>query len=394
MQHFKFNLLLSLVTFLLLTPAQTNAAYNTDDTVKNELLNAAQEKLDVEQKSLVSSKREELKSKKVAGKAKEQAMKEAEFQSKANQVLEKHNQKIVHSSSKLTPKKTNINGDKAVVNADELVTLTVSSRGEKPVISKMLKRHEFIYEKQNGEWILTEDKSLDTFGQAAKVEGDAEKIKEAPLNIDAQLVSKQFSPEQIIDSLFSFIAPPAIATSGTYNGNNAAAYARTYALGYNSAYRVYSSNGNENDCTNFISQAVNWGGWQHQGGFFTNINYWWYDPAQPWEAAWGNVGESWSWINVHYWYFYARQSGRVTAAGSLNDFKLGDTLQVDFDPDGTGGSAAPDGWLDHNAMITKKDSNGLYLSYHSNANLDIPLAYFAYLTPGSMYYGSIHKTQY
>ena len=130
---------------------------------------------------------------------------------------------------------------------------------------------------------------------------------------------------------------------------------------------------------------MNWGGWQHKGGWYSDPNYWWYSPSAV--AGWGGRAESRSWINVHYFYFFARYSGRAYNASYISDFTLGDTLQVDF--------GTPDGTLDHNTIVTKDNGNGnIFLTYHSANTLDISIWDFVARTPGANYYGTLFNYFY
>ena len=183
-------------------------------------------------------------------------------------------------------------------------------------------------------------------------------------------------------------------TSGAFNPTNAVNYANSYwgrdansTAGYNTAYRVYydQNSGNLADCTNFVSQAMNWGGWQHAGGWYQDAHYWWYSPNNI--VQWGNKAEAWSWINANYWYFFARYSGRVLNATYLSDFRPGDVLQLDY--------SSNDGILDHTEIVTTKDSNGnLYLTSHA-INVHNKSFWDIYAqNPGAAYYGSLMLYQY
>jgi putative amidase-like protein len=56
-----------------------------------------------------------------------------------------------------------------------------------------------------------------------------------------------------------------------YNGSYAGDYASTFALYPNTWYRHFN-----NDCTNFVSQCLAYGGWQPTGGDYKNWLRWWY----------------------------------------------------------------------------------------------------------------------
>ena len=85
---------------------------------------------------------------------------------------------------------------------------------------------------------------------------------------------------------------PALATPvslpphvNTYYGYDAADYANTYALHYNAYYRSYND-----DCTNFVSQALFAGGMPMQGEYGEGYLSWWYSISQGPSNSWINVG--------------------------------------------------------------------------------------------------------
>ncbi len=174
------------------------------------------------------------------------------------------------------------------------------------------------------------------------------------------------------------------ATSGTYDPATAINYVRTYAQNPNPAYRRYD----KGDCTNFMSQALNWAGWQHIGGWYSNPNYWWYDPASPWEISWGNKGESWSWINAHYLHLFMLYSKRGFSATSWSQFLPGDIIQIDF------ANPQPDGTIDHSMMITKIENGEIFVTQQSPPYVDRKFKEVIDNNPGANYYGMLFYYQY
>jgi hypothetical protein len=124
------------------------------------------------------------------------------------------------------------------------------------------------------------------------------------------------------------------------------------------------------DCTNFMSAALylqgNWLQQEYPSNYSTS---WW------WRSA-SNHSRTWTIANKFYWYLAERS--RAIHASSLSRLIVGDLLQADW----TG-----DGQMDHTAMVTKKDSTGIYLSYHSNDTRNKPWAAFRYGEPDATYYG-------
>jgi hypothetical protein len=156
-----------------------------------------------------------------------------------------------------------------------------------------------------------------------------------------------------------------------FTGSAAASYARTWASSTNPAYGRFS-----NDCTNFVSQAMEAGGWS----MITGSSYcddrkkdsvWWFNPggctytACPW--SWcptvKSVNASYTWGGAQNLFDFVRTSGRGTAASKVRDLDVGDVLQMDF----SGG-----GHIGHTMIVTNKTSSNLYLSYHTSDHLDEP----------------------
>ena len=225
--------------------------------------------------------------------------------------------------------------DTAKVTAEENVTLTLVDKSAKePVYTQEAKTHIFHYTKQGNEWKLTQDEQPNQFAPVAPEVG-AKRVSDKPVSLTGGKPSKA-------ENTSASSSMTMAALSGGFNPNTAANYATSYWNSYNSAYRTYG-----NDCTNFTSQALNWTGWQHAGGWYDDAHYWWYSTNPV--VAWGGRSEARSWINVHYFYFFARYANRATNAQYLTDFRVGDTLQVDF--------GSPDGTLDHNTIVTKNNDN-------------------------------------
>lgn len=129
---------------------------------------------------------------------------------------------------------------------------------------------------------------------------------------------KMTAERQIIEQPSSTSQPDSVAAA-TYDGNAAAAYARRWGTSSNPAFVDYQSDGNDNtsDCTNFISQAVQAGGWRQiddlagtPSGWFSyrlgsqwfHRNAWTLDPA----------GRSWTWAGVPNFVAFG-ESGAVDA---------------------------------------------------------------------------------
>jgi Domain of unknown function (DUF4157)/Putative amidase domain len=143
-----------------------------------------------------------------------------------------------------------------------------------------------------------------------------------------------------------------------YSGSAAAAYARTWALGTNPSYPRF-----DNDCTNFVSQSVEAGGWTMVGGSCSDRkgdNVWWYGNSKCW---WPGVRASYTWAGAQNFYNFTNVSGRGSAASKVADLKIGDILQMRFD-----GSTN----IGHSMVLTDKKEGNLFFSYHTSDHLDEP----------------------
>ncbi|HEY8981308.1 MAG TPA: amidase domain-containing protein [Streptomyces sp.] len=138
------------------------------------------------------------------------------------------------------------------------------------------------------------------------------------------------------------------AATASYNYNKMVAYADKYWNRHNGAYRTY-----DNDCTNFISQAMLEGGWGPKGGAIiqrTSNKYWFYGPT-----TWTT---SYTWAGAENWYWFANKHAKRTKALD-NVWKLAasDVLQADWGRDNN---------IDHTMIVTKKYRGTPYLTYHTN----------------------------
>jgi hypothetical protein len=156
-----------------------------------------------------------------------------------------------------------------------------------------------------------------------------------------------------------------------FSGSAAASYARTWALTTNSTYGRFS-----NDCTNFVSQSMDAGGWTHLTGSDIcddrkSDSVWWFRSggceytACPWSwcPTLKSINASYTWGGAHNFYNFVRSSGRGTAAGHVMDLSEGDVLQMDF---------SGSGHIGHTMVVTSKTAGNLFLSYHTSDHLNEP----------------------
>lgn len=152
--------------------------------------------------------------------------------------------------------------------------------------------------------------------------------------------------------------PPARA-QGAYDREAAADYARAFALTRNPEYNFYGT-GDGEDCTNFVSQALLFGGWaQVPGSLFdrNNTNVWWYND-------WFQLA-SHTWIGAPHFHDFLGQTGRAQLVMHLRDLDVGDVIQMQWP-----GNTA----LTHTVIVTHREPDGtLYVSQHSPGHLNAEL---------------------
>ncbi|MEM6469865.1 MAG: amidase domain-containing protein [Planctomycetota bacterium] len=140
-----------------------------------------------------------------------------------------------------------------------------------------------------------------------------------------------------------------------FDHGKAAAYARKYALNYNTAYHAF-----DNDCTNFVSQAMLAGGWQMTGPREFRArqrdDVWWYG------GAWFTRA-SYTWGGAQNFYNFVRVSGRGYLVDDSERLSFGDVVQM-----------RSGGVVYHTMVVTGKEDGDLLLSYHTSDHLDEPLS--------------------
>ena len=373
------------IGFLFLTNPVFGASNDSQTSLTQYLQKISEDKLNAEHKVLITGESlEYIKSNVILkGQALNEKDKILDVQLRRFKALNDYGQRYTSVKSTLTLNKSEASQQEiALYITDDIEYKFDPGKSLETVYPKESKQHLFRFQLIEGQWSLVSDEIINGLALALPA-SDSPKINE---NSTIKEIASNEKPErdhprkgnnEQIDII--------IKALGSFNPSSTVNYARQYWDNYNSAYRTYNDRGG--DCTNFVSQALNWGGWQHKGGWYTNSNYWWYDPVFPWVVEWGNKGESRSWINVgNYFYWFARNSGRAFNARYWSDFRIGDTLQVDFNRDG---------YLDHNALVTRNDGGGnIYLTYHTNDTLDIPIRDFWARTSGSNYYGTLNYYNY
>lgn len=147
-------------------------------------------------------------------------------------------------------------------------------------------------------------------------------------------------------------------------------YAERYALDYNPEYRSY-----DEDCTNFLSQIMEAGGWQQKGSGITDRkdNGKWYYGSFTWTT-------SYTWSGAENWFIFARNStNRAGWIKNVWDMTPSDVLQADWKKDGS---------LDHSMFVVADDGNDLYLDYHTNNQWHKKLSRILAERPNTIWYAS------
>jgi hypothetical protein len=280
-----------------------------------------------------------------------------------------------------------INGTSRGLNGQSVVRATVTvgfhwagSDPALPTDSEMSDEHELTFSNRNftGAWMLVSDRLVEPPADPSAVNEDGTPaIDPTP----AELGDAPAATAQILGSASSLptAKPDAVSVDGVAANEAGATVAAAARLDYAAMgrYAIYWSGRNkkydvllynpdypkfDNDCTNFVSQALRAGGWQLRDGVNpANLDNWHYD-------LWGPRGPSYSWSRAPSLYSFARRSGRGRPLDNIWNARLGDILFPDWDPNGR-----PDGKIDH-AMIVSSYHNQPYISQHSSHRQNIPLS--------------------
>lgn len=124
-----------------------------------------------------------------------------------------------------------------------------------------------------------------------------------------------------------------------------------------------------NNCQNFVSQALFFGGWPEVEANVLQV-----DDVSKWDGhiAFTNGTpnqETHTWRVTSDWMEFATDSGRVQWMPNLFDAALGDVIQTDWDP-----NDKPNGSVDHAMIVSSWDEVwGPHISQQSKFRNDIPL---------------------
>ncbi len=160
-----------------------------------------------------------------------------------------------------------------------------------------------------------------------------------------------------------------------FNRQSAVTYAQKYALQANPNY----PRDPENDCTNFVSQAMLAGGWTmiggtDNGGDRKSENVWWYGKRSGISLMMGGRNWSWTWANAAFFSRFLAISQRGIRVDGPKILMPGDIIQI-----------ADSSRVHHTMIVTGKTSGGLLVSYHSVDRRDLPLSQVQASSPGETF---------
>jgi len=120
------------------------------------------------------------------------------------------------------------------------------------------------------------------------------------------------------------VSDPKQSTAG-YDYNKMVAYANKYWKNYSDDWRRY-----DNDCTNFISQAMWAGGWKATAGSIISRKdnrLWFYGSTK--------IATSYTWAGAENWYWFAsKHSKRTRTMPRVWDLAYADVFQAAWDRNG------------------------------------------------------------
>jgi hypothetical protein len=443
------------------TQPEKNKEKKQTTAVESELVSIAEDNLKSEYDSLVSGDSDEPLTKNPKAKKVNQKTGEKHGKRRLKAKL-RHNalksQKIFYTSYTLNMdvKDLQISSNSATLKVDANVHFPISIDGkqidqEYATVDKYI----FTYELQNNQWILTDSKKLDDLDENLATSTDAkpemrppasipelEQVKptepgadksgkssqtniynnkelfasSTPLNYSTYIPSPYVinknntnsvnMPTQIIQGLQK--SPFRLALT-SINAQEIVNYAHVYSGNYDShaqlnrgtnpAWSFYGGVGG--DCTNFVSQALKFGGWSNAPGLWnTSLGWWGYNKT---ECTGITPCQSYSWTGADYFYdFVQKNSGRAYLVTTFGELQPGDIIQVNYPPV----SGVQDYPMEHSMIVTHKNPKStsgiagyyeLMVAYHSSNTLDKPFTDFYNAHPntnGYKYYAWRIRSSY
>lgn len=265
------------------------------------------------------------------------------------------------SDTEVTVDSVRVQGGTATVRVTENTTLTYARiRGDEPDTTAFVAHHELTFAaRPDGTWQLTGEHLTDQGLRPVN----------APLPVGMGAAAR---PDDVIDAPRSALTYPApakaknLGSGARYRYAAMAAYAEKYWKYYNPAYRQYGADGG--DCTNFLSQSLDAGGWKQVTNSARDYGTWYHKKS----------ADSSTWIGVNEWSWFTQTTKRTTALRYAYQMAVGDVLQIDFDKDGS---------KDHSMMTTYRSASGVpYLTYHSYDSYRRSLTSLIAANPNAAFY--------
>ncbi len=248
----------------------------------------------------------------------------------------------------------NISNERAVVRkrsaslflTDHRSRILVSPDGNETQTEEIIE-HQFDFSLKYGNWVLERDTYLNTPKLEPLKKGE-EPITDPSTDVSVFLKYDEEPNDPLV----------------SVNRNSVAVYALTYWSSYNTNYRSFP-----NDCTNFTSQALKYGGWTMISGLYTLDSVWWYN----------SLNQSRTWAGAHNFYYFARNySGRASRAPYISSLRVGDMLQADLDANGN---------IEHSMIVTKVSNGVPYLTYHTTNTKNKSFTEIQRSYPNARWYG-------
>ncbi|MFJ7155378.1 amidase domain-containing protein [Streptomyces sp. NPDC101118] len=308
------------------------------------------------------------------------------------QALQKINGGYSRAEVTVTDSETSLSGDTATVKVNERTRLYFPNPDPgAPAYEEYALPHTMTFTRStDGGWDLAEDQANTDSSAPAPSTQISEPIEDpGPINEpgphdpapgeetapESQDEGQKEQPSSTVmpaSDVMALEVKPMVTAS--YNYNNMVNYARRFALTPNPGYRKY-----DNDCTNFISQAMRSGGWATTSGSMSSRgdNRKWFYGNYTWTT-------SYTWAGAENWYWFAtRHSGRTKPLDNVWKMLPSDVLQADWGP-------YPNDNINHTMIVTAKSSSEIYLSYHTSNTYNKKLSTLIAEKPRTWWYA--HRT--
>jgi hypothetical protein len=266
-----------------------------------------------------------------------------------------------------------VDGSVATVVADVEsrfgMTGTGGNTGVPPVTAGGEQLH-FTFSAATGEWVLDHVDTDDVGG--AYYQPDTPPVSlaaavHAPAAVpvadaDSPVVA---DPEAALPALVGLdlpIPPDDSSNRKRANRDKVVAYAVAHSGVNGHPYNTGAYHTFKNDCTNFVSQSVEDGGWpETQTSSYDPTKAWWYLAANDYVT---------SWTSAEHFYWFVDDNGWAPKRKTLSSFRPGDIMQAKppkYHPERVG----------HSMVVTARDGKGnLFLTYHTGNYENTPYVDF------------------